>query len=542
MTPTVDFAAAPAPIGAERAHSQLMAKSPALWMLTLGLFLAAFAALMFFEGTLYVPSSDEGLNLEGAERLLDGQRPYVDFFGHASPGGYLYQALVLKVLGRSMWSSRVLVMAYQSLQIALLFWLVATYASRIAAVCATFIYTLIETADPVQLTAHHRWDSSTLGLLSIVMALAGKGRAWWWWSLAGLAGIASVIATPTAGLMLASTVVWLLLTKQKKELLAFAGAAVAGFGAVGLWMASAGLLHDGRFGGYLGFLEFMKANYTQANHTVYGFVQGGWMGLFQDAGFGDLLVRIPIVLCLALPVLTPLIALAAWTSMAWRGGLNVPVSQSTAWYLAGCQLAMILYPFPRADLSHLAYTSAFACALSAIWIARKLPRQVSFGLALFLMFWSLGFLYRPVTTYMNTVRMQTPAGSALVARLHEPEVKALMEHVQKGETLFVYPFMPNLGYLMQARNPTSFMFMQPAMMNAEQELALVDDLKRTHPQWIVWFPWTEKQFVTIFPGAEGMPYNFPEAERWIEANYTLRVHLKEVNFHLFEYTGEPKRP
>ena len=218
------------------------------------------------------------------------------------------------------------------------------------------------------------------------------------------------------------------------------------------------------------------------------------------------------------------------------------MAKSTAWYLVACQLAMLLYPFPRADLSHLAYTSAFACALSAIWISHALPRALSSAVALFMMFWSLTFLFQPVNTLMNTVRIETPAGPALVSRLHEPEVKALLAYVKKEDTLLVYPFQPNLGYLMQAKNPTSFMFMQPAMMTATEEQAMLDDLHRTRPKWIVWFPWTEKQFVRIFPGAAGMPYGFPKIEDWIREHYTVRVHLEARDFNLLEFRDRSAFP
>ena len=548
MTPVVDTPAGPVPI----------APSPALppsgrhqRLLTGSVFFAAFALLFIVQGHIFVPSFDEGLNLEGATRLLDGQRPYVDFFGHASPGAYLYQALVFRIAGRSIWSGRVLVLLYQSAQIALLFWLVSRFASTKAAWCTTFIYTLIETADPVQLSAHHRWDSSTLSFLSIAMALAGirkneagKDRGWVWWSIAGLIGIGAVLATPTAGLMLGATAIWLLCTKRITPAIALTSGAAAGLSALLIWMISNDLLTAGRFGGYFGFFRFMAANYAEANSTYFGFVQGGWFGLFEGAGFADMLVRAPIVLCLSLPALAPLLAVALWSWWTARDGAApaFPLPKSTAWYLVACQIAMILYPFPRADLQHLHYTAAFAYGLAAIWVAHNLPAKASGLIAMFFMFWSLAFLYQRAATNLNAKQFDTPIGPVMVCGLHQPDVRLLLDNVHPGDTLFVYPFMPTLTFLTQAKNPTAFTFIQPGMMKEPEANALLDDLKRTKPHWIVWFPWTRQDFVRIFPGAKNLPHDYPRIQSWVEANYTKKAWSPGLKFDLLELRTSPGQP
>src|SRR5580658_6936817 len=105
MAPSADIAEPVEPLLWVDRHAKSVRP---LWILTTLVWLSAFILLMSLEGNLFVPSSDEGLNLEGASRLLDGQRPYVDFFGHASPGAYLYQALVFRLAGRSIWTARAL--------------------------------------------------------------------------------------------------------------------------------------------------------------------------------------------------------------------------------------------------------------------------------------------------------------------------------------------------------------------------------------------------------------------------------------------------
>ena len=505
---------------------------PSLW--AVAVFLLVFGLLVAVQGNLFVPSNDEGLNVEGAERLLDGQRPYVDFFGHASPGAYLYQAVVFRIGGRSLWTSRVLVLAYQSLQIALLFWLVARFASSKAAWCTIWIHTAIATADTLQLTAHHRWDSSTLGFLSIAMTLYGGGS--WWWAGAGLVAAAAMVATPTAGLIVLVTLGWLVLTKRYANAAQYVGGVASGVVPVLLWMAWQGLLTSGRFGGYLGFLAFMKANYAEANATPYGYLGSGWLNLLDlsDPNFLGLLVRVPIVLCLALPAIAPIAALACWTFWIWRSPGDLPVPGNTAWFLIACQLAMLGYSYPRIDVSHLAYTSAFSVALVAIWVACKMPPKLSPAVAMFFVFWSLAFVYQRANIVINARPYDTPVGPVMVAAAHQSDVKILLAAVRPGDTMFAYPFMPTLGFLTQARNPTSFMFIQPGMMKDSEEQALLDDLKRTMPKWILWFRSTREQFLQAFPGAGNLAYHYPRTEAWIEENYHLKSKLPALTYDLWE--------
>jgi hypothetical protein len=43
---------------------------------------------------------DEGIILQGAERILRGQVPYRDFFSFFTPGSYYLLALLFKILRR----------------------------------------------------------------------------------------------------------------------------------------------------------------------------------------------------------------------------------------------------------------------------------------------------------------------------------------------------------------------------------------------------------------------------------------------------------
>src|SRR5277367_5310982 len=92
-------------------------------------FLIAATILLAFHGNRVVATNDEGMILEPAQRMLSGARPYVDFFGYMSPGSYWLQAIVFRLFGISLWAGRLIVILDFSIQVALVFWLVARLAS-----------------------------------------------------------------------------------------------------------------------------------------------------------------------------------------------------------------------------------------------------------------------------------------------------------------------------------------------------------------------------------------------------------------------------
>src|SRR5947209_3917152 len=128
----------------------------------LGVFLCVAALLLLIHGNRFVLTNDEGILLEPAQRLSEGARPYVDFFGYMSPGSYWIQAALYRMLGTGFWVGRIPVIAGLSLQAALMFWLVARLASRRTAAAAVLVFVGFQIADPAFLTAQHRWDSATL--------------------------------------------------------------------------------------------------------------------------------------------------------------------------------------------------------------------------------------------------------------------------------------------------------------------------------------------------------------------------------------------
>ena len=75
------------------------------WLLLVGA--TVFVLCLPFVRSIFM-LSDEGVLLHGAERLLRGERLYVDFFEFLPPGGFLIVAAWLGITGISMGSARLL--------------------------------------------------------------------------------------------------------------------------------------------------------------------------------------------------------------------------------------------------------------------------------------------------------------------------------------------------------------------------------------------------------------------------------------------------
>ena len=62
--------------------------------------LASIAYLCMFRSYTTI-EPDEGIILEGAQRILNGQVLYRDFFSFFTPGSYYWTALLFKIFGNS---------------------------------------------------------------------------------------------------------------------------------------------------------------------------------------------------------------------------------------------------------------------------------------------------------------------------------------------------------------------------------------------------------------------------------------------------------
>lgn len=489
-------------------------------------FFTAAALLLLLHGNRFVLTNDEGILLEPARAIAHGSRPYADFFGYMSPGSYWIQAALFRVLGVSYWVGRVPVIIDLSAQCAFIFWLVSKLASRNAAVATALLFFGFQIADPSFLTAQHRWDSGTLALAGIGLALRGKTKLHA--SGSGALCAAAAWCTPSALYVLAVVGAWLALSRERRDsALPFIGGA-----AVISTLAAGYLTAQGAFLPFLHQMQWLQKNYSQVNFMPYGSVPGGYGALLQGAAGAELAVRALVVFCLALPAILP-IAAVLLCAAAWKKLPELTL-------LLPAMLALTATSFPRADMMHLAFVAALPYALTGILLTRLLPRKT--GAILFFAIFPLAGLFtlNNVLGWWNSQTLASPAGALRVPSAMTGQMRALLTAVRPGQTMFVYPYMPVQYFVTRAHNASRYPYLQPGLMTARDAATALKELQARPPQWLLYLPLSQKEFLRVFPNAKSLDWHFEELESWMMQNYAADPErpLDVGGYRLMKWTGK----
>ena len=131
---------------------------------------------------LHPINGDEGIVLQGAQRVLEGEVPYRDFFSFFTPGSYYWLALFFKVFGSSILVARAVLMVEGGLFSVLTYLLARRVCSRWSALLAAYFVTL--TCVPYRFDVLHNWDSTLWACLALYCAVRFLERPRPGWALA----------------------------------------------------------------------------------------------------------------------------------------------------------------------------------------------------------------------------------------------------------------------------------------------------------------------------------------------------------------------
>ena len=459
-------------------------------------FVVTLLLLFLLEGSRAFLTNDEGIILEAAQRMAQGQRLYVDFFGYMSPGGYWLQSLAFRVLGISLAAGRAVVFTDFALQAAVIAWLGARFASRRAAIVTVLIFIGVHVSQPGLLTAQHRWDSASLAILSAALIVGG------WPALAGACAAMAAICTPSVALAAVVTACWL---AYRREWMAWKRYALGGLGAGAL--AIAVLVLGGNFGGFLAQMQWLREHYSDVNVMPYGSIIGGWATLFTGQG-AERVIGSLLLVGLALPAILPVVVVP-WSF--WR-------REPQFVYLALVTLALVISAFPRVDVMHLAFFAALPLALGTVLLARhRAAGAVAVALSVVALLYVAGYAVervklRSVTSPVGTLRAAAPESYAL----HD-----LFTRVRPGDGLYVHPYMPVFYFLTQAHNSTRYSYLAPGMMAGREEQQTLQGLEQRPPAWVLYLPLEREEYLRVFPNARDLNHQFTRIEEWIARNYAV---------------------
>ncbi len=460
---------------------------------------SCFYLLLFRDFTTM--HSDEGIVLEGAERILRGQVPYRDFFAFYTPGSYYWTALLFRIFWDSILVPRTALVIYGGLLSALGYLLARRVCSRLSSVLAVCLALLVSL--PYSFYVQHSWDSSLLAMLTIYCAVRLLESPIWLWPFATGSFAALTVLfehSKGAGLLL-GLLLGIGMLKFGRVGSRFNRAQVLIFAAGLVWpflITFAYFESVHAIGPMLDGWTWPLYHYSAVNRVNYGYLHlsapqwnalhsGSW--LWRTFAY---FVISPVVIVALLPFVV--FGVSALQSFRLVRGMMAGLSASY-YVLIGVALFGLWLPVAalRPDLAHLIYlTPLFAIGgawtldtrdipLGIFRIARPVVRWyligsfAAFGLALLLN--CLGA--------KNIVETQRGVLKSADADTVIPYIQA---HLQAGKAIYVYPYQPLYYYLTGAWNPTQFDYLQPGMHTTPQSEQVLQALERDQAAVAVFTP------------------------------------------------------
>ena len=457
--------------------------------------------------------NDEGIYLDGAERVLRGQVPYRDFFVLTGPGTFWLQAAAFRLFGVSLASAHVLLVADLALLAAGVFWLLAHLAGRPAAAAITFLFVCFETANAGQLIASHRWDSAAAALGAVMLAfraMGGGGRG----SAAASGAMAALAAwiTPSVVTIVMALAAWLAWRADMRPALRWylEGAAVISAFFVAVLTAQGALLP------MIQHMLWAAANYSSANRVPYGWIYGGYGAIFQDAGAVETALRTWVLLGVAMPALLPPVAAVGWP---WRIRRVDDGRRRAAGFLLVCCAAFLVSTYPTWGVGHLTFVAAIFYVTAGWLLVEILPAPARLGLFTLLAILGASFLWNSVSPANRGVRVTTRVGALRSHSDDAGRIRQLTEAVRPGDTLFVFPYNPIVYFLTGGSNPTFYSFLQPGMMTVQDEARALADLQARPPQWVYLAEMPPEAYLRIWPNSDRARLRMDGIEAFIRGAY-----------------------
>ena len=152
-----------------------------LWserLIATGMFVVSFLYLYLFRRATWI-DLDEGIILQGAQRILDGQVLYRDFFSFFTPGSYYFLALVFRIFGDSYLVAHTVLAVVGAAYSPITYLLSRRVCGRQASLLVTALMAI--TALPLRFVVLHNWDSTLLTCLALysgVRLLETSGTKW----------------------------------------------------------------------------------------------------------------------------------------------------------------------------------------------------------------------------------------------------------------------------------------------------------------------------------------------------------------------------
>jgi 4-amino-4-deoxy-L-arabinose transferase-like glycosyltransferase len=500
--------------------------------------------------------ADEGILLQGGQRILDGQIPYRDFFSFYTPGSFYLVAAVFKVFGNAFIVARVSLAITGAACSVVTYLLARRVCSRGFALFAAALATVSGVA--YRFLVLHNWYSTLLACLALYSAvrLLESRKPAWALATGSLCSLTTMFeqskgAGLCVGLGLSFLALRILGKKplfQKSELASFAG----GF----LWPPLLVLVYFGaqhNMGIMIEDWLWPLRHYTSTNHVPYGYQN--WSDGARDLIFhsGPVWARAVKALAVSPGFLVPVLPLIAvglfgyWLVQGQRGRLTL---DRCMYYVVVCGVLsglLVSVLTVRADIIHFMY-------LAPLWyvpLAWILDAKDFRSATLRMLRPYLVMLVATAFGLMSLVILTTATGAhnRVVTRrgvITTGEADAVIGYVQDhtapGETVLVYPYLPLYYYLTGTRSPAPLDYFQPGMNTTEQAQEIVASLQTEKANVVIFEPSFAEKVGTSWPGTPlGSLANDPVGE-YLARNYRVCKILNSSSDSTFQFMVQRAKP
>jgi 4-amino-4-deoxy-L-arabinose transferase-like glycosyltransferase len=501
-------------------------KSATEWAIALFLFVASCLYLRFFYNfTAFNP--DEGISLQGAQRILNGEVPYRDFFTINTPGLFYWTALFFRIFGDSMLVARATLVVYGGLFSVFTYFLARRVCKRRVALITVYLLTI--TCLPYKFAALHNWDSTLWASLALYFAvlLLETSR----WAFAATAGaftsITFLFEQPKGGGLVLGLAMGfgliILLDRKGRFTVSHVWASLAGITlpfvvTIGYFM-------------YQRSLSLMLADWLWplGHYSLVNRIPYGWLELTPasiekifaapwPSCLATLMILSPYFLFPVLPILA-LGFLAASVRRLWKK--QGSPEKSCHHVLVSATLAGLLIStlVGRPDLSHilfqaplfflvLAWSLEESCVRSNLWGTLR----PFFSIYLLLTFTALGLSLLMVP--LNAKVVSKTRRGVLKANQENALLEELKSMVPPGRKIFIYPYQPLYYYLSATFNATGYEFLFPGMNTSEQFDRALREVDEARPPVVLLQPSFPELIAAYWPATK--PGDFSTYERGME--------------------------
>jgi hypothetical protein len=492
---------------------------------------------------------DEGIVLQGAERILHGEVPYRDFFSFYTPGSFYLVGFLFRFLGDS------LVVARLSLAVAGAACSVITYllARRVTSRgIALFTASLTTAAGfAYRFLVLHNWYSTLLGCLAVYSAvrLLESHKASWAFATGWFASLTILFEqSKGVGLCLGLALGFASLRFAGREPI-FRRSEVASI-LVGFLLPLLGVV------AYFGAEHSLAAmlqdwiwplrHYTQANRVPYGWQN--WSDNARQTIFysGPMGIRILKILAVSPGFFVPVLPLVAvglfgyWTKQV-RDHKASPDHRRyyvlISAVLSGLLLSIVIV---RADIIHFMYLVPLWYVLLA-WVlgshhlvSRALTKIRPYLIAYVSVAFGMMALAVLLTVTGARNRIDTRRGLITTGE-KDTVIDYVQAHLAPGQELLVYPYLPLYNYLTATRSPSPYDYFQAGMNTPQQAQQIIASVQSHQVRVVLFEPWFSNKFSNSWPGTPLATIAKDPVADYVVHNYHVCRLLNSASDGRFEY-------